>query len=73
MAEQEPEQATRLQIFVAVAASALTIPSLPPARFTLPPVLESGPHRPPELVRSHGPPALGPAASRAPPTPSVLI
>jgi len=67
------EQATRFQIFVAVAAAAFVTPALPPARFTLPPALESGTRRPPELVRSHGPPARGRAGSRAPPAPSVLI
>lgn len=71
--EPEPEQTTRLQIFVAVAAAASLTPALPPARFTLPPALESGSRRPPELVRSHGPPSLGRTGSRAPPAPSVLI
>jgi len=71
--DHESEQTTRLQIFVAVEAAPFAAPTLPPARFTPPPVLESGPHRPPELVRSHGPPDLGRAESRAPPAPSVLI
>jgi len=66
--QDEPEQTTRLQIFVAVAAAAFATPALPPARFTLPPALASGPRRLPDLVRSHGPPDLGRAESRAPPT-----
>jgi hypothetical protein len=72
-ASDGPEQTTRLQIFVAVAAAAFVTPALPPARFTLPPALESGTRRPPELVRSHGPPDLGRTGSRAPPALSVLI
>ena len=65
------EQTTRLQVFVAVASGVFAVPALPPTRFTLPPAFESVMRRLPDVVRSHGPPDLGPAASRAPPAPLV--
>ena len=68
VSEDDPEDATRLQIFVAVQAAAFTDPVLPPARFTFPQTLESNVARPPEVVRSHGPPESRPRASRAPPS-----
>ncbi|MBI2186579.1 MAG: hypothetical protein HYU37_05570 [Acidobacteria bacterium] len=67
----EPEQTTRLQIFVAVEAGAFTPPSLPPARFTLAPVPASIMRQPPHEVRSHGPPAARLLSPRAPPLPAV--
>ena len=67
----EPERTTRVQIFVAVEASAFTIPALPRARFILAPAPESMMRRRPDVVRSHGPPAARAASPRAPPAPSV--
>ena len=69
----DPEEATRLQVFVAVQAAAFADPAPPPARFVLSPALESNVRRPPEVVRSHGPPERSPADSRAPPAFLFLI
>lgn len=72
-ADDDPEQITSLQTFVAVAAVAFTEPALPPAPFVVPPAVESTMRQPPEEVRSHGPPTAGLPAPRAPPAPAVLI
>lgn len=71
--DDEPEQTTRLQIFVAVTAVAVASPALPPARFGLAPPPDSEMRQPPDVVRSHGPPGDRLTESRAPPLPSVLI
>jgi len=65
------EQATRLQIFVAVSAAACVAPALPPSRFVLAPAPQSAMRRPPEVVRSHGPPVWRATPPRAPPSFSV--
>lgn len=69
----DPEQTTRLQIFVAVASAPFMPPALPPSRFALGPEPGSVMRRPPDMVRSHGPPRLRIGPSRAPPALSVLI
>jgi hypothetical protein len=69
--DHESEQTTRLQIFIAVEAAALTTPALPPARFTLASAPQSLMRQRPDVVRSHGPPPSRVSTPRAPPTPSV--
>lgn len=71
--EDDPEQITEFQIFVAVDAAAAAELPLPPVRFALLPPLESTLRRPPDVVRSHSPPDRSLADSRAPPAWSVLI
>jgi len=71
--DDDSEQTTRLQAFVAVAGAVFATPALPPAPFALPVPIESATRRLPDLVRSHGPPGVDRPAPRAPPTASVLI
>lgn len=53
----EPEDVTRLQVFVAVHPVVPASPALSPARYTLPAPLESIMRRPLTVVHSHGPPS----------------
>ncbi|MBI4888794.1 MAG: hypothetical protein HY824_16975 [Acidobacteria bacterium] len=64
---EDADHVTQLQVFVAVHSDVFADPALPPARFSPPAVLDSLMRRPPEVVRSHGPPDGGPSGSRAPP------
>ena len=62
------DRAVSLTAFVAVAASALPAPGLPPAHSDLPVPAEQRAHRTADVVRSHDPPQLSSLPSRAPPT-----
>jgi hypothetical protein len=72
-AEETPEQATAVQLFVAVHTDLFLDPSLPAAQFGVGPTFESVRLRRPDVVRSHGPPAATRSEPRAPPLSSVLI
>lgn len=65
------EQATRMDVFVAIAPVAPAVADLPLAAFALPCSPASVMRCQPEEVRSHGPPAGAPAEPRAPPAASL--
>jgi hypothetical protein len=65
--DADPEDVTRVQVFLAVHAAAPTSPALPQARYSLPAPLESVMRRPPVAGHSHDPPAASSTGPRAPP------
>jgi hypothetical protein len=64
---EAPERIVALALFVATYADAGIEPAVAPALFRVAPSTESLMRRPPEVVRSHGPPPPASSAPRAPP------
>ena len=73
LAEEAPERAVAMPLFVAEQADTATEPALAESRFGLPSAGDSLMRRRPDDLRSHGPPASPATSPRAPPVSSVLI
>lgn len=71
--EESGGRVVGVPLFVAAQPEPATEPALAPAPFELPMATASLMRRPPDEVRSHGPPASPSLAPRAPPAFSVLI
>ena len=71
--EESPWSVVHVPFFVAAHADVSLEPALPHAPFIFADAGESLMRQPPDVVRSHGPPAARPSAPRAPPRSSVLI
>ena len=67
-ADDSSERATSVPLYVAVQKDVLLQPVLPPASFAMAAPLRSVLRRPPDVVRSHGPPVVRLSPSRAPPS-----
>jgi hypothetical protein len=72
-AEEARERAVTMPLFVAVHVDAAIEPALAESRFDIPAAADSLMRRPPEDLRSHGPPLSAALSPRAPPVFSVLI
>jgi hypothetical protein len=73
LSDDDHDRAIFLSAFVAVAASAVTVPHVAQAVFELLVPAERAAHRGVEVVRSHDPPVARSRSPRAPPTLPVLI
>jgi hypothetical protein len=71
--EEGPERIVPLKLFLATHVGSGPEPVLAPVQFLVAPPAGSLMRRPPQVVRSHGPPPIAPSTPRAPPLSPVLI